>query len=411
MQCDEDNDGLANFNLNQAVPQITGSDPALSAPVFFRSFADADANTNSITNVTAFENTVNPVYARTQNSFGCVAISEVTLNVSNNSIVDPAMPLEECDTDANTSDGFFNFNLKDKESEILNNLPSGNVNYFTSMQDALSGLNAISDPNSFANTIPYEQTIYAKLSSGIDCYGIAQFKIIVNSFGNALNDEDAVICLGTPKFLDAGSGFSTYSWNTNPVQNTQRISVATAGLYSVTVTNAAGCAGTKTFDVTASNIATIASVSVNDFNGGNNSVSINLDPASIGDDYTYSIDGIRFQESPDFDNLASGEYKAYVRNSCGNAIPYNFFVMDYPKFFTPNGDGINEIWNIPYLSKQPKAIVSIFDRYGKLLYQFTGNNSGWNGQFEGKKLPATDYWFRISLQNGREVKGHFSLLR
>jgi len=410
VQCDEDNNGLALFNLNQASDQIIGGDPSLAAPVFFRSYPEALGNTNAITNTTAFENTISPVFARTENQYGCSGISEVTLNVSNNNINDPVKPLTECDVDANPNDGFFNFDLEEQEAEILLNLPGGTVNYFTSYNDALSGLNAIAIPNNFTNTIAFEQTIYAKLSSGIDCYGIAEFKIIVNSFGNALDDENAIVCLGTLEPLDAGSGYIDYVWDTNPERYSQIIFVDSAGTYNVTVTNSNGCEGTKTFYVTASNIAEIESVTVNDFNGGNNSVTINITPASIGN-YEYSIDGIHFQDNPTFTNIKSGKYTAYVKNSCGDAIPYDFFVMDYPKFFTPNGDGFNEIWTIPFLSSQPNATVNIFDRYGKLIYQFKGNKTGWDGKHEGKMLPATDYWFRIILQTGREIKGHFSLLR
>lgn len=414
VQCDEDNNGLAFFNLNQASDQIIAGNQNLTTPVFFKSYAEASGNTNPITNPTAFENTQNIVYARVENEFGCFGISEVNLTLSNNNITDPTAPLNECDEDLDSSDGVTIFDLTEKEEEILENLPGGSINYFTSYANALSGLNAISNPSNFENTIPFEQTIYAKLSSGIDCYGIAEFKIIVNSFGASLDDEEKIVCIGSNISvpLNAGNGFSSYSWNTDPIQNTQIINVLTPGTYTVTVTNSNDCEGTKTFNVKASSRAEITSISINDFNGGNNSVTINLTATSIGD-YEYSIDGINFQNSPTFTNIKSGEYTAYVidKNFCGSATPYDFFVMDYPKFFTPNGDGKNEIWRVPYLNSQPNATVSIFNRYGKLIYFFKGNQAGWNGMHDGKTLPATDYWFKITLQSGREIKGHFSLLR
>lgn len=411
VQCDENNDGLAFFNLTQAEAQITAGNTGLFSPIYFKTRTDALNDSNPITNETAFENTINPVFARAENQFGCFGISEVTLAVSNNNIVDP-LPLNECDKYTNRLDGFTPFDLTENETAILINLPGGNIKYYTSHDDALAGTNAIPDPTNFVNTVAFEQMIYAKLSSGIDCFGIAKFKIIVNSFGTSLNDQDAIVCEGSDVPLNAGSGFSTYTWNTTPPKFTQIIRVRDAGTYTVTVTNSYGCEGTKTFHVKASNKAEIASVSVNDFNGGNNSVTINITPESIGD-YEYSIDGVYFQQSPTFSNVRSGEYTAYVidRNLCGSAKPYPFFVMDYPKFFTPNGDGYNEIWRVPYLSSQPNATVSIFDRYGKLVYFFKGNQQGWNGMHDGKTLPATDYWFKITLQSGREIRGHFSLLR
>ena len=412
VQCDENNDGLALFNLNQANPQVTAGNTGLSTPVYFKTLADATANIDPITNPTAFENTILSVFARAENQQGCFGIAEITLAVSNNTIANP-LDLEECDDkDINPNDGFAIFKLTDREAAILINLPGGTVNYYTSYDDALSGLNPIQDANSFENTIAFEQTIYAKLSSGLDCFGIAEFKIIVHSFGASLQNENKIVCEGSTTLLNAGSGFSSYTWNTTPPQFTQNIRVSSAGTYSVTVTNSNGCEGNKTFFVKASNKATITSVTVNDLNGGNNSITINIAPQSIGD-YEYSIDGINFQNSPTFSNLKSGGYIAYVvdKNFCGGATPFSFFVMDYPKFFSPNGDGRNDIWNVPYLNSQPNATVAIFDRYGKLVYFFRGNQPGWNGTFDGQTLPASDYWFKITLQNGREIRGHFSLIR
>jgi len=83
--------------------------------------------------------------------------------------------------------------------------------------------------------------------------------------------------------------------------------------------------------------------------------------------------------------------------------------LDYLKFFTPNNDGSNDKWYIPYLVFIPDAEVFIYDRYGKLITGFTGSGS-WDGTFKGKPLPATDYWFVIQLE-GRTIKGHFSMLR
>lgn len=409
VQCDEDNNGLALFNLNQADAQVIAADPTLSNPVYFRTNGEAASNTNPITNVTNFENTQPVVYARAENQYGCYAISEVTLNVSNNNIADP-QDLKKCDTDTNPTDGKSVFNLRDREAAILANLPSGNINYYTSYEDALSGLNPIPAPDTFPNTIPFQQRIYAKLSSGIDCYGIAEFNVIVNSFGSSLNDVQAIVCRGGDVLLNAGSGFSSYKWNTPNNETTQTIRVTAAGTYTVTVTNSDGCEGTKKFIVTASSIATVASMSIRDFQGGNNSATVVLTSDSIGT-YQYSLDGITFQDSPTFTNLDPGRYTVIIKEANCGIITHVFYIMDYPKFFTPNNDGTNDMWRIPYLQFQPSATVAIFDRYGKLLYFFKGGQPGWDGKLNGYDLPANDYWFRIILQDKREIRGHFSLLR
>ncbi|HEU4497094.1 MAG TPA: choice-of-anchor L domain-containing protein [Flavobacterium sp.] len=410
VQCDGDGDGLAYFNLNQATSQIIAGNSNWTAPAFFLNAADALANANAIANTEAFQNTQNIVYARVKNQYGCFGISEVALAVSNNNLASPDN-LETCDEDSNPADGIAVFNLQENDAAILANLPGGSVNYFASFADALSGLNSIPNPQSFQNTVPFQQTIYARLSSGTDCYGIVSFALIANSFGNSLADAEATICRGSTVVLTAGDGFSSYSWNTNPVRTTQSITVSEAGTYMVTVTNSNQCQGTKTFTVTASSIAEVASVTVNDFQEGSNSATINLASNSLGI-YEYSLDGINFQESPTFSSLEPGPYTVYIKDTkqCGTLL-YDFYVLDYPNFFTPNQDGINDIWQIPYLEFQPSARVAIFDRYGKLVYSFKGGQPGWNGTLNGKNLFSSDYWFLLTLENGREIRGHFSLVR
>lgn len=166
----------------------------------------------------------------------------------------------------------------------------------------------------------------------------------------------------------------------------------------------------KTIASTPSSTITPTSPIINDFSGNENSVT--LIPPSSGGPYEFSLDGTNYQTSPLFSNLAAGNYTAYIRDSktC-QYFTYVIYVMDYPRFFTPNGDGYNDVWEIKklYLSS-PKAYISIFDRYGKLLKQLNANES-WNGKYIGNELPADDYWFQVNLADGRIIKGHFSLKR
>ena len=89
--------------------------------------------------------------------------------------------------------------------------------------------------------------------------------------------------------------------------------------------------------------------------------------------------------------------------------------MEFPKLFTPNGDGYNDTWNIKCLRDDPTAVISIFDRFGKLLYQFRPNRSVWNGTFNGSRLAGSDYWFMVDYMNSDGVqaqyRSHFSLRR
>ena len=63
------------------------------------------------------------------------------------------------------------------------------------------------------------------------------------------------------------------------------------------------------------------------------------------------------------------------------------------------------------MTPNANSMVSIFDRYGKLLIQFPAFANGWDGTYNGQQMFADDYWYVIELGDGRTAKGHFSLLR
>ena len=107
-----------------------------------------------------------------------------------------------------------------------------------------------------------------------------------------------------------------------------------------------------------------------------------------------------------------GEYTVYVRERTCGTVFQTIYVLDYPRFFTPNGDGYNDTWKIKNLEiDYPNSQLHIFNRYGKLLKQIAASGEGWNGIFNTTALPSDDYWFVLTLENGRIIKGHFSLKR
>jgi gliding motility-associated-like protein len=129
----------------------------------------------------------------------------------------------------------------------------------------------------------------------------------------------------------------------------------------------------------------------------------------------YQIDGGELQRSNVFSNISSGTHTITVLDELGcTNISEEVLIIDYPKFFTPNGDGSNDTWNIVGLNDQSNSKILIYDRYGKLLKQITTRGEGCDGTFNGYELPATDYWFTIDyLENNinKVFKAHFSLKR
>ena len=311
-----------------------------------------------------------------------------------------------CDADAN-QDGKTEFNLDNIKNQLFTNLPSNYVISFFEIPTSTTAL-----PVNYTNTIPNNQTIYARIMNVQGCYSDYPVNLVVNTFDTILVDETIGLCENESLILDAGSGFSAYEWNTNPPQFTQQITVNSGGIYEVTLTNALNCARTKTFTIEASGIATIEGIIINDFQD-NNTATIVISSSSLGN-YEFSLDGVNYQDSNVFSNLNDGEYTVYVQDKKGCGIVFEtFYILDYPKYFTPNDDGYNDTWYIKNLDKRnlENSIITFFDRYGKLIKQISGTSEGWNGTFNGEILPSTDYWFTIELTNGKTIKGHFALKR
>ncbi|WP_243699461.1 T9SS type B sorting domain-containing protein [Flavobacterium caseinilyticum] len=130
--------------------------------------------------------------------------------------------------------------------------------------------------------------------------------------------------------------------------------------------------------------------------------------------YEYSVDGINYQSSNIFFNVRGGLQTAYVRgfNSCGTDSEIFFFIK-IPPFFTPNNDSYNDFWEIEGLIDIfPEAEVTIFDRYGKFIIKLDGRKLSWDGTYNKKLMPATDYWYVLKIDAvSPERRGHFSLKR
>ena len=236
---------------------------------------------------------------------------------------------------------------------------------------------------------------------------------------------DAFICLdstgnpSTSALLTTGLNSSQYQfeWSDstgNIVATTSTFEAMVPGTYSVKVTNRlTGCANAAQTNVTTSYAPQVVTTTVSNYFSEVQLVTVSVQPAG---NYLYSVDNGAWQTSNQFYNLISGYHVVHVKDKvgCGSKDSELFRIIDYPKFFTPNGDGYNDTWNIPDLSDQANSIIYIFDRYGKLMKEITPQGAGWDGTYNGKAMQASDYWFKVNFDQGglqQEFKAHFSLKR
>ena len=191
---------------------------------------------------------------------------------------------------------------------------------------------------------------------------------------------------------------------------TGSLDVLVAGNYYVTATSLENCKRTKEIAIIPSNTATIQNINVVD-DSENNMITIEVNGEG---NYEYALDNIEgpYQDQSFFENVSAGIHMVFVNdiNGCG-LIFEEVSVIGYPRFFTPNGDGFNDTWQVEGVSFQPNSEVLIFDRFGKIIAKTDPSSEGWDGTFNGKVMPQSDYWFLVKLDDGRTRRGHFSLIK
>ena len=449
VQCDDDTDGISIFNLSQKNNAISANS-ATEKFSYYTTIKGAESQDTAllIANPQAYTTSDKTIYVRIENANGCFSIAQLNLVVSvtqiptSFQIADYQACDDFIDEVNNDKDGISSFDFSDVIQNIKNTLPAPATNYtisyyknetdFLAETDAFGNSLAITNISNYRNIgYPNNQKIWARVENILsnDCFGFTTFNLIVNPFPNInLNidgSENEIVCNNLPELLvtlNAGINDSTpiedynYQWyldgNVIIGATTFSIKVNKQGIYSVDVTNKNNCSRTRTVKVVASDIAEITAIDVRDLRN-DNSVLINVNGPG---QYVYSIGDSNgfYQDSNLFENVTVGFHTVYIKdlNGCG-ITEKKIAVLGLPKFFTPNGDGFNDFWNVEGVSAEfySKSIIYIFDRYGKLIKQISPSGSGWDGTFLNNPMPADDYWYTAKFEDGREAKGHFSLKR
>ena len=433
-QCDTDSDAITDFNLTQANLRIS-PDTSLTY-TYHNSFAGAVNNSDFVTNeIVHSAANGDKVWARITNTFGCSRTSEVNLVVSATTIPPTyTYPISACDDYLSASDpdddGIDYFDLTVIEPVLTTQFPVGQsytYSYYFNEADAISEQNAITNTTNFRNTVPFNQSIWVRIESNLyDCAGLGPYlRLIVNPLPDFELGEDLILCVDPVtgqgsqilNALPTTAGTYSYQWTpANPSGNSGLFTITTAGTYSVVVTNiTTGCQSSDSISfTTSSGPATIVAVLTTEaFSSGLATIEAVI-TGGFGI-YEYSLDGIDWQSSPVFSGLENGSYTIYVRDiqGCDLLSSEPIQTITYPNYFTPNGDGYNDTWIIR-LPINYDAIISIYDRYGKLIKQISSIGTGWDGTYNGNSMPSTDYWFKIEYTENntrKEFKSHFSLKR
>lgn len=423
-------DGSSNpfstFNLEEAIPLISAD--STNHFDFYISLADAQSETDELDSATISNSATNTAFVRVSNQTPCYEIVSINLEVSSSSLPEGFVYiLSACDDDGN-NDGKHLFDLSKARTPILDALPANQnfaITFYNSAGDASNSLNPITEEENFFNETPVRQEIFVRIENEntSECYAIGSYiELLVNEIPEFDLSNLGQICPLKPSyelkpFNTSGSyDYQWYDESGNLVSTAPNFTVTIPGRYSVFATSSEGCISeTKRIEIIDSGPANLNSNNINITATGDTYEIKILDSELMGiGDYEYALDNPtgNYQNQETFYNVPSGNHILYIndKNGCGNNS-LKLFLFGIPKYFTPNGDGYNDNWNIKGISNPQNALILIYDRYGKLIRKLDPISKGWDGTFNGKMMPADDYWFQVNLEGGCIYKGHFSLIR
>lgn len=440
---------LSDHNSTVIASGLTPSDYTFT---YYDSQLNAEGGTATGLRPNSYTNGTNPepIWVRVvNNTTGCVNVGTFNLVVDEAAVANPVSLTEPllttCDNDG-TNDGSTEFDLTLFNTIILGTPAPANftvhyyddeTEYLLDMAEGVTTTNsrAISDIANYVVTNTQDIiAVVINRTSTTGCPDEAKFTLTVNKLPKVTLADgffcfDPVTNLPLNTFaltatVDPAAGNYTYEWTKDgapyavPDNTVNVIQVDEEGAYSVVVTNVTtGCVSEPSNSATVEPTSTaIATATVTGYFTDNATITVNVDSASLGD-YMFQLDEGQWQTSNVFSPVATGEHIINIKDlndgGCAAFDPITVTVINYPKYFTPNGDGIHDKWTIAGLGEE--ARIYIFDRYGKLIKQISSDPAGgWDGTMNGQPLPSTDYWFKVEyLENNvmKEFKAHFSLKR
>ncbi len=304
------------------------------------------------------------------------------------------------------------YDLGQKDMEALNGQDPNifAVSYYNSLTDAQMGINEL--PQQYEKTAGVE-TIFVRVSSleNPNCYDASQSFEFEGIAAPILGLDQQLFICEDGSMATIGQATSNpnyeYSWNTG--QTTPFITVSEPGTYILTATTSQGsvnCVRTRTIEVITSISPEISAVEIDGFSSSN-TVTIQTE---LDGDFEFRLDDGEFQTEPIFEDVLPGNHTIFMRdvNGCG-VVAEEIAVVGYLVYFSPNGDGINDSWHIEGMEYLNEPVVSIYNRYGKLIKQLNTNNTSWDGTFSGQQMPESDYWFKLTYldDNGTRLVDKF----
>jgi len=212
---------------------------------------------------------------------------------------------------------------------------------------------------------------------------------------------NTTFCDGQSVSLKATYSGGTIKWSTG--ETVDQINTKQTGIYTAMVSTAAGCTVSKDISVQffPNPVLNIQDASLCQFT--NQTITLTA-PAGFA---KYEWNGQAGTSTYVTGTLGKVTLKVTDNNGCTASQTINISShcddIHIPNTFTPNGDGINDKWEIAGLQGDESTIVKVYNRYGELLFKNVGYSIPWDGTYKDKKLPAGVYYYVINTRGSNQV--------
>jgi gliding motility-associated-like protein len=226
------------------------------------------------------------------------------------------------------------------------------------------------------------------------------------------------LCIGDEVALTTVPEYVSYVWSTG--ETTSVINVTTTGDYAVTVTDENGCTGNQTEfveflplpDVVASASAEEVFPEEEFQLEAQGALTYFWIPVEPLDDPTSATPFATIVRSTEFIVEGTDANKCSARDTVYVQVKGENDILVTPrKVFSPNGDGIDDLWAIENIERYPDASIIIFTAEGSTVYEARPYNNDWNGVYNGKDLPEGAYFYVIRVDDKDPKTGSITLIR
>jgi gliding motility-associated-like protein len=234
---------------------------------------------------------------------------------------------------------------------------------------------------------------------------------------NSVFTDASTTSTGTIQSRTWNFGDATSSTSTNPVKL-----YSSPGIYNVslTVTNNAGCVSDPFIVPVTVHLQPVIDAGTSLVVAEGSIITLNATANSTGLTFAWSPSfGLSSASvlNPQLTALSDQVYTLTATGAFGCTATDDVSIkilkkVKVPNVFSPNGDNIHDQWLIPNLSDYPGSTVEVFNRYGQRVFYSAGYGTPWDGNFNGKPLPAGAYYYVIELKNGfKPITGSLTILR